>query len=385
LSVTGCSTEAKFGSSANSSGTSAGTTNVTNVTNVTNDASDVTGEADPASLSDTAGTAPWPTDEWTRSAPETQGVSPDLLAAADKKISDNYPNVYSLLVIRHGYLVYEKYFQGMDENDANPVYSVTKSVMSALTGIAQRDGLIANTDQKLAEFLPEYFTDTDDDTKTNITIENVLTMTGGLESIDSDYYSYFMSPDWLTYVLEKPLTDKPGEKFVYNTGLTHFLSAIISGKSGMSTKEYADANLFGKIGISDYSWDYSNEGYNVGGFGINMKPVDMAKFGFLYLHNGLWDGDQVIPEEWVAESTSKKITVDENMDYGYLFWLQTIRDTAKSKDYYTYRAAGSGGQYIAVIPDLDMVVVITADDSSTSKDAANTFDIITDYVIPAAE
>ena len=384
LSVSGCAAEIKFGSTGTSSGAGSVNSDVTNA--VTNDViSDTTGASDPASQSAASVAALWPTEQWSRSDPETQGVSPDLLAAADKRISDNYPNVYSLLVIRHGYLVYEKYYQGMDENDANPVYSVTKSVMSALTGIAQRDGLIANTDQKLSEYLPEYFADTDDDSKNNITIENVLTMAGGLESIDSDYYSYFMSPNWLTYTLEKPLTDKPGEKFVYNTGLTHFLSAVISEKSGISTKEYADASLFGKIGISDYSWDYSSEGYNVGGFGISMKPVDMAKFGFLYLHNGSWDGSQVLPEEWVAESTSKKITVDESQDYGYLFWLKTVRDTSKSKEYYEYHAAGSGGQYISVIPDLDMVVVITADDRSTSKDGANTFDIITDYVIPAAD
>lgn len=378
LSVTGCSMEAKLGGTAGSIDTSASP--------VTNDViSNATGQTDPTNLSDTTGPAPWPTDSWSTSSPEKQGVNSDLLAAADQKISDNYPNVYSLLVVRHGYLVYEKYYKGMDENDANPVYSVTKSVMSALTGIAKRDGLIENTDQKISEFMPEYFADIDEENKKNITIENVLTMTGGLESIDSDYDSYFMSPDWLTYTLEKPLTDMPGEKFVYNTGLTHFLSAIISEKSGMSTKDYADANLFGKIGISDYSWEYSSEGYYVGGFGINMKPADMAKFGFLYLHKGLWDGNQVLPENWVEESTQKKITADENRDYGYLFWLQTIRDTANNKDYYVYHADGYGGQYIAVIPDLDMVAVITADDRITSKDGANTFDIIADYVIPAAE
>jgi len=331
------------------------------------------------------GTAVWPKSFWSTSTPELQGVNPALLADADSKIKDNFPNVYSLLVVRHEYLVYGKYYNGMSENDANPVYSVTKSVMSALTGIAKRDGLISSTDQKLSDLFPNYFTQSDDLRKNDITIKNVLTMTGGLESIDSDYYSYFMCPDFLSYVLQKPLTDKPGDKFVYNTGLTHFLSAIISEQAGISTKEFADEYLFSKIGISVDNWQSDNAGVNIGGFGINMKPADMAKFGYLYLHNGSWDGNQVIPEEWIKESTQKQISAGDDMDYGYLFWLQTIRDNVNGREFFTYRAAGSGGQYIMVVPDLDMVVVITADDNLTSNDGANTLDIITDYVIPAAQ
>jgi len=334
---------------------------------------------------DSTAEAAWPANAWSTSTPELQGVNPVLLADADTKIIENFPNVYSLLVVRHGYLVYGKYYNGMSEDDANPVYSVTKSVMSALTGIAKRDGLITSTDQKLSDLFPNYFTQTDDLRKNDITIKNVLTMTGGLESIDSDYYSYFMSPDFLSYVLQKPLTDKPGDKFVYNTGLTHFLSAIISEQAGISTKDFADEYLFSKIGISVDNWQSDNAGINIGGFGINMKPADMVKFGYLYLHNGLWDGDQVIPEEWIKESTQKQISAGDDVDYGYLFWLQTIRDSTNGREFFTYRAAGSGGQYIMVIPDLDMVVVITADDNLTSIDGANTLDIITDYVIPAAQ
>ena len=328
--------------------------------------------------------AVWPTDSWSRSSPEQQGIDSGMLSRAEDKIKDNYPNVYSMLVIRNGYLVYEKYFNGMDKNDANPVFSVTKSVMSALTGIAVRDGLIGNIDQKVSAFLPEHFAQIDNPQKADITIKNVLTMTGGLESIDSDYVSYFRSPDWLDYVLEKPLDYTPGEKFVYNTGLTHFLSVIITETSGMSTKDFAYRNLFNKIGISP-EWDTDSSGYNIGGFGLYMKPADMAKFGYLYLNNGLWDGTQVIPEAWVMESTQKQVTANDTADYGYLFWLETVRDTANNREYYTYRAAGSGGQYIMVIPELQMIAVITANDNGSSIDGADTLDLITDYVIPAVQ
>jgi len=335
--------------------------------------------------SDVSGPAAWPTTAWSTSSAQQQGLDPEMLDAADKRIKDNYPNVYSLLVVRHGYLVYEKYYQGMAENDANPVYSVTKSVMSALTGIAIRDGLITGTDQKFSEFFPEYFTQIDDARKKDITIENILTMTGGLESIDSDYYSYFTSSDYLEYALLKPLTDTPGEKFVYNTGLTNFLSAVIARTSGINTKEYADKYLFSKIGISVDSWDSDSHKKTIGGTGISMKPTDMAKFGYLYLNKGLWDGTQVIPSEWIEESTRKHISVDGTADYGYLFWLLTIQDTANNKEYASYRASGMGGQYIMEIPDLDMVVVITANADSSSKDGADTLAVITDYVIPSAE
>lgn len=327
----------------------------------------------------------WPADNWSISTPELQGMDSAMLGRADSRITDNYPNVYSLLVVRHGYLVYEKYYHGVDGNDANPVFSVTKSVMSALTGIAVRDGLIGNKGQKLSEFLPDYFSQLDDTKKSEITVKNVLTMTGGLESIDSDYMSYFSSPDFLGYVLQKPLTDKPGERFVYNTGLTHFLSAVISETSGISTEDYAKENLFNKIGISVESWDTDRNGYSIGGTGLSLTPSDMAKFGYLYLNNGLWDGVQVLPKEWVEESTQKQVAVDAGLNYGYLFWLQTVRDEAKSKEYDVYRAAGMGGQYIMVVPDLDMVVVVTANSNNVSDDGSDTLDIITDYVIPAAE
>lgn len=330
------------------------------------------------------GAASWPTVEWSTSTPEQQGLDSSILSKADKRIKENYPNVYSLLVVRHGYLVYERYYQGMGREDANPVYSVTKSVMSALTGIAIREKLIQNTGQKVSEFLPEYFTEVDDPHKKDIAIKDVLTMSGGLESIDNDYNGYFSSRDWLQYAIEQPLTEQPGTKFVYNTGLTQFLSCIITRTSKLKTADFADKFLFGPTGISVKNWDHDREGYYGGGSGIYMKPVDMAKFGYLYLNKGSWDGKQVIPEEWIAESTKKQITVDQEDDYGYLFWIETIKDKMHGKDYFTYSASGAGGQKIMVVPELDMVAVVTANIQSASRDGEDTKDIISEYVIPAA-
>ena len=310
----------------------------------------------------------------------------DKLAKADKRIQEHYPNVYSLLVIRHGYLVYEKYYRGMNQGSANPVYSVTKSVMSAITGIAIREKLIQNVSQQITDFLPEYFQAVDNPNKKTITIANALTMTGGLHNVDDDFASYYGSPDWMEYALKQPLSSKPGTKFEYNTGLPHFLSVIITKASGMSTEKFADNYLFSKIGIHAVHWDQDSKGYYGGGFGLYLTPRDMAKFGYLYLHRGNWNGDQIIPENWVNESLQKHVTVDKILDYGYLFWLQNMQDPVSGKNHFTYRADGAGGQKIVMIPDLDMVAVITADAriASTMKDGAGTEKIISDDVIPAA-
>lgn len=257
--------------------------------------------------------------------------------------------------------------------------------MSALTGIAIREKLIPNIDQKISEILPEYFNGTDDANKKEITVKNVLTMSGGLETIDNDYSKYFSSGDWLDYAIKKPLTDKPGEKFTYNTGLTHFLSGVITKTSNMSTLEFAKKHLFSQIGISVDNWDIDQKGYYGGGAGLYIKPLDMAKFGYLYLNKGLWDGKQVIPEEWIEASTKKQINVKAGEDYGYLFWVQNMKDKVHNKEYFTYSAAGAGGQKIMVIPDLDMVVVITANMHAASNDKADTQDIIPDYILPAVK
>lgn len=330
-------------------------------------------------------TAKWPTKTWSKSSPKEQGLDEEILIKADQRINDNYTNIYSLLVVRHGYLVYEKYYHDMHENDVNPVYSVTKSVMSSLTGIALREKFIDNIDQKVCYYLPRYFKKVDNEKKKNITIKNVLTMTGGLESVDPSWMSFYTSKDWLEYTIKMPIISNPGEKFEYNTGLTGFLSGIITKTSKMKTKDFADQYLFNQIGISVDKWEADKKGVNAGGFGLSMKPVDMAKFGYLYLHNGLWDGKQIIPKEWVEASTQKQVSVSGNKNYGFLFWTDVVQDKAHNKQYNIYYAAGAGGQFITVIPDLDMVVVITACEWETSKDKSSNMDVIKNYIAQAVK
>ncbi len=331
----------------------------------------------------TATSAPkWSKEEWSISKPEDQGIHSDFLDKANTRILDNYPNVYSFLVVRNGYLVYEKYYQGMSENNSNPVYSITKSVMSALTGIAINKHVIQGTSQKVSELIPKYFEDMNNDKKKDITIEQVLTMSGGLDSVDNSIYEYYLSPDWMAYTLKRPLIYEPGKKFTYNTGLTQALSNIITEKSKMSTLDFANQHLFQPLNIKNIYWDCDSTNSYGGGAGLHMTPRDMAKFGYLYLKKGNWDGRQIIPEEWVATSTRKHIRADQGRDYGYLFWINQMYAGTTGVKYDTYSAIGAGGQKIIVVPQLDLVVVITANINSSSLDSSDDDRLVADYVLP---
>lgn len=327
--------------------------------------------------------AVWPTQDWSESSPEQQGMDAAKLEKADRRIHDNYPNFYSLLIVRHGFLVYEKYYGGMTRDSANPVYSVTKSVTSALTGIAIQKKLIQSVDLRIGDLLPEYFTKVDNQQKKDITVENALTMTGGLQSIDDNFGTFYQSSDWALHTISQPLSAKPGTKFEYNTGLPQFLSVIISKTSGMNLRKFAEENLFSKIGVTVRDWTHDSKGYYGGGFGLSLTPRDMAKFGYLYLHNGNWNGDQIIPQDWVQASIHGHVTVDKGLDYGYLFWVQQAQNSENGKSWFAYHAAGSGGQIIIMIPDLDMVAVITANVTGKSKDGEDTLSLIPEYVLPA--
>lgn len=328
--------------------------------------------------------APFPTVSWSTALPEQLGIDPDMLSKADKRIRNAYPNIESLLLIKDGYLVYEKYYNDNYAAKANYMYSVTKSFTSALTGIAIREGLIESIDDRISEYIPEYFTDVDDLRKKDITVKHVLTMTGGLESIDSNYTSYFSSTDWLSAAINKPMTDDPGARFEYNTGLTQLLSGVITKTSGMSMKEFAEEYLFSRIGMNVVYWESDSNGYSGGGSGLCLTAIDMAKFGYLYLNNGMWDGEQVIPSEWIEASTSKQITANETQDYGYLFWVENVTDTVNEKTYSVYQAYGSGGQIIMIAPELDIVIVITCDRTISPSVKPMTRALITDYILPSA-
>ena len=291
---------------------------------------------------------------WTISAPEAQGMDPAPLARMFERI-DQSPrhDVHSVLIIRNGVIVAEKYYQSYTENSQNTVYSVTKSVTSALVGIAIEEGSIQGVDQPVSDFFPEALAVNPDPRKSAMTLEDLLTMRAGLEWQEGNpaYRSLYMSQDWVAFMLNKVLEDDPGTKFEYCSGCTHVLSGVIQKATGMPTQDFARTRLFEPLGITNYRWETDSTGNTIGGWGLELTARDMAKFGTLFLQNGAWAGQQIIPASWVKKSTRDGIGAPGEWDYAYQWWVKA--------DENLYAAQGMYGQKIYVVPDQELVVVVT--------------------------
>ncbi len=317
------------------------------------------------------------------STPERERLDPQILAKADDAIRKTMPTVLSFMVVRHDLIVYEKYYHGNNPDSLVVVYSVTKSVISALTGIAIRDRHLPSVDKKLTDIFPQYFTDNSDPRKREITVKHLLTMTAGLEVADDE--AWLKSADGCKYVIDRPLAYNPGQKFGYNNGLTNLLSVILTKTTGMTTKEFADNHLFGPLGISNYTWARGPQGYYIGGWGLRLTPRDIAKFGYLYLREGMHDGQQLVPRQWVQESVASHSYPEKTDSYGYAWWLDKLEDRIHGKKYQAFLALGYGGQFIWVVPELDIVTVITVKEESPEDrpEYSDVWHLIHNYVLPA--
>jgi CubicO group peptidase (beta-lactamase class C family) len=302
----------------------------------------------------------WPTDGWRESTPEAQGLDSAKLAAAQAYLAENVPHIDSLLVVRGGYLVYEYDAAGVAA--LRNIKSVTKSLTSALVGIAIQAGDLESIDERLGFLLPEVFATIRDRGKREITVRDLLTMRSGLEWAEYGASAVQMtaSPDWGRFVLERPLIHVPGTQFNYSTGDTQLLSAILHKLTGLSLLDYADLYLFGPLGITQRRWPTDPQGITIGGAELALTPRDMAKFGYLALNGGTWDGDQIIPAAWVRDSgqyhtlfAPESAEDCTTLGYGYLWWLRP------QGPHESLIAVGYGGQFVYVIPDWDMVVVMT--------------------------
>ena len=319
----------------------------------------------------------WPTSSWKASSPEDQGMSVQKLQEMEDYISDNNLNFDSILVIRNGYLIHESYPSHIyDQNDKHHIYSCTKVFTSALIGIALEEGLIGSIDDKVLEYFPEKTFNNMDSRKQSLTIRQLLTMTSGIEWIDQiNYYEMAGTVDWVQYILDQPMEHQPGSVWNYNTGCSHLLSAILDRLSPSGFINYLKTKLFDPLNITNYSWMVDNQGIPIGGTLLYVTPRDMAKFGFLYLHDGYWNGSQLVPSEWISESATSFMNVEfdrgHGSGYGYQWWIYKWLNS--------YTARGSYEQYITVIPDLKMVVISTANSGNFGF-----INLIVDYILPSA-
>jgi CubicO group peptidase (beta-lactamase class C family) len=310
----------------------------------------------------------WPTTSWQSAPPERHGLDPNKLAIANDT-AEKDPFFRSLLVVRNGFMVFENYYHGGAIDQKTEVWSVTKSFTSALIGIAIDKGHISGSDELMAHLLPKY----PDFRK--MTIENVLTHETGLAWDEGSQESWILSSDWVAEALSRGYVAEPGQALLYSSANSHFLSALIKETTGASPGVFARQNLFEPLGIefvpptrerrytswqelhepSQGTWRQDNGGLEIGAFGLRLTGREMAKFGFLYLNRGVWDGKTIVSTAWVEDSTRDHVLRSGTVGFGY-HWM-----VVKRAGHIAFDADGWGGQSISVIPALDMVIVTKCD------------------------
>jgi CubicO group peptidase (beta-lactamase class C family) len=267
------------------------------------------------------------------------------------------PRARSLLVSWQGQLLLEEYFNGTRATSLANIKSASKSVISALVGIAIDRGLIAGVDAPISGYFPDALASSVDDPRRSITVEDLLTMRSGLETTSNrNYGAWVQSRNWVRHALTRNLLSSPGTTMVYSTGNTHLLSAILTKAAGRTTWQFAQENLAKPLGFQLAQWPRDPQGIYFGGNDMLMTPRQMLAFGELYLRHGRHNGQQVVPERWVAESQIARTQSRRESDrfYGYGWWVRELAG------YPAYYAWGFGGQYIFIIPDLDLVIVSTS-------------------------
>ena len=333
----------------------------------------------------------WPTWDWRTAEPESVGMRSDLLLELNKALNSQYASVNGIVIVRNGYIVYERYNSGFGPDDTHPVASVTKSFISALIGIAIDKGHLKDVDEKVLDFFSEYTPSANDMQKRLVSIRDLLTMTAPFAwKTRANRYEPLdrlrRQRDWIKFILD--ILGRNGQigRFQYSSAASHLLSAIITRTTGISAREFANEHLFRPLGIReipDYEmksflqedvfgknvtgWVKDPQGNSTGGWGLSITPRDMARFGFLYLNLGNWDNKQIVSEGWVRESTELN-----SSGYGYQWWLKEG----------VFAASGHGGNHIFCIPGYDLVIAIASKLSARPRDR---WHLLNEYVLPTMD
>lgn len=324
-------------------------------------------------------------------------MNQEKIKELEKIINSDYSNIAGIVVQKNGIKLYENYFNGYTADNAVHVYSVTKSVISALVGIAIDKGLIKNVDRKVLDFFPDYTVKTGEKTIQAITIENLLTMTAPYKYKTEPYEKFFTSQNPIQEALDLLGGDGAIGEFNYSAiGGTHILSGILVRATGQSILDFATENLFSPLGINvphnvvlrnkeehiavmndknTRGWAVDPQGINTASWGLFLMPADMAKIGQLYLNHGIWDGKQIVPAGWIAEGTREHSRCVQwgNLAYGYLWWII---------DGDSYAALGDGGNVIYINTKKKIVVSIA---SLFMPDAKDRIEFIKEYIEPMFE
>ncbi len=333
-------------------------------------------------------------------APESVGVAAKPLHDMDAAVrSGEFKKIGSVLVARHGKLVFEDYFDG-DAGTLRDTRSATKSITDMLVGIAISEKKLSGVDARVLALLPERARkmQNPDPRKEKITVEDFLTMSSPLECDDWNDASrgneerMYLVEDWAQFILDLPVrgrmhvgeqADPPkyGRYFSYCTGGVFTLSEVLQKATGERTDRYAQEKLFGPLGISDATWVYSPLNVPQTGGGLRLSSRDLVKIAELYRSGGRCQGKSIVDEAWVKASTEAHAQIDAQTEYGYLWWLKSFQSGGKG--YPAFFMSGNGGNKIAVFPGLDLTVVITSTNYGTRGMHEQTEKLLTDYILPA--
>jgi CubicO group peptidase (beta-lactamase class C family) len=324
----------------------------------------------------------WPTGGWQESTPESQGFDSGKLADALNAIKKKGMDINSLIIVRNGNVILDAYFYPYDGSTYHDVASVTKSVMTTLIGIAVEQGKLS-LDAPILSFFPDRAISNRDTMKEQITVRHLVSNSSGFRFDEKDDAATIRgmteSDDWIQHVLDLPVAHKPGTHFAYFSPGMHLLSAILQESTGMTALEFAEANLFKPLGISKFYWPSNPQGYTIGYGDLCLYPVDMAKIGFLFLHQGKWEGKQIVSSQWVSEATMKHFAtgLDYEDDYGYGWWI-----SGPYEKFPYYRAYGRQEQIIMVVPSINAIIVTTGGGFDIGKVAKYIFTSIGDFEQP---
>ncbi|TDF42175.1 class C beta-lactamase-related serine hydrolase [Alteromonadaceae bacterium M269] len=327
-------------------------------------------------------------DRWTVSTLSKEGINTDKILSMMQAIEKGeYHGISSILIAKNGKLVFEAYPGKFKRDEIHTTRSAGKSITSALVGIAIDKGFIDSVHEPILPYFPEYQGSIThwDKRKNNITIKHLLTMTSGVKGNEDKMYP---TNDWTKFYLDQPLQYSPGQHFSYATSGVVVLGNVITRASGLRIPEFANQYLFQPLGITQYKWPITNSRGNQGlamtGGGLNLTPRDMLKFGQLYLNQGIWNGNRILSEAWIKESTQQHVVSDlYGEGYGYL-WRIVERKYGQKK-VKSIEAWGNGGQFIMVIPSLSLVTVFTGENYGKFPETEQPFELLERYILFALE
>lgn len=318
---------------------------------------------------------------WQFGLPQEHQMDPKMFTQLHEALAGS--QVYAMLTAKDGVIIDEYYQEGYDETSLFALHSCSKSFTSALIGIAMEQGLIGGVEDLLSSYLPQVAGL--GGSKGTLTLRHLLTHTSGLEWYEwgggySNWTEFQSAENWVEYILGRSQVAEPGALFNYSTGNTHLLAAALEQATGMSEMQYGRQFLFGPAGMDSVEWGTDPQGVTDGGNGIRMTARDAARFGQIYLQGGVWQGEQLIPAEWVEQSTTVQNTGPGGRtgQYGYQWWIRPFG----AGEYDTYYAFGAWGQYVLVVPELSLITVIASHYPSNSYAPLPYF---TDYVLAAYE